>query len=359
MALEKFMILCLATLVAGDTLIFEENFDELNFDRWQHELTMGGGGNWEFQVYTNNRSNSYVRDNTLFIKPTLTSDRYGGESFLSSGTIDLWGASPADQCTGNAYYGCSRSGTATNYLNPVQSARLRSVNSFAFKYGTIEVVAKMPKGDWIWPAIWMLPKHNEYGTWPASGEIDILESRGNLDLKDADGVSKGHDNIGMTMHWGPYWPLNGYTKTTEETHGSFGDDFHKYTVEWTSDYVRFLVDDVELTTVDPGEEGFWSFGDFESQASGIDNPWEHSKEKMAPFDKEFYFLINVAVGGTNGFFQDSWTNGNGAKPWHNQSPTAFKDFWMGKDSWYPTWQADVNNGENAALQVRSIRVWQK
>ena len=80
------------------------------------------------------------------------------------------------------------------------STRIRSVNSFSFKYGTIEFEAKMPKGDWIWPAVWLLPKlvnlikltylvlkiyiytvlsrSNEYGQWPASGEIDILESRG-------------------------------------------------------------------------------------------------------------------------------------------------------------------------------------
>jgi len=203
-------------LASAETLVFEETFDELSFERWQHEISMGGGGNWEFQYYTNNRSNSYVHDNTLFIKPTLTADHFG-EDFLSSGTIDLWGGSPADQCTGNAFWGCMRTGSPSNYLNPVESARIRSVNSFSVKYGRIEVVAKMPTGDWIWPAIWMLPKSNEYGGWPASGEIDILESRGNSNLRDDAGVSHGNDAVGMTMHWGPYFPLNAYEKTTKET----------------------------------------------------------------------------------------------------------------------------------------------
>ena len=54
-------------------LIFEETWDRFDLEKWQHELTMGGGGNWEFQMYTNNRSNSYVRDNTLFIKPVSSS----------------------------------------------------------------------------------------------------------------------------------------------------------------------------------------------------------------------------------------------------------------------------------------------
>ncbi|WP_411026668.1 hypothetical protein, partial [Salmonella sp. s54395] len=113
----------------------------------EHEMTAGGGGNWEFQYYTNNRSNSYVRDNVLYLKPTLTADKEG-EAFLTSGTLNLWGASPADLCTGNNWWGCERTGSFNNILNPIQSARLRTVNSFAFKYGKIEIFAQMPKGDW-------------------------------------------------------------------------------------------------------------------------------------------------------------------------------------------------------------------
>ncbi|KAJ8312733.1 hypothetical protein KUTeg_010106 [Tegillarca granosa] len=87
------------------------------------------------------------------------------------------GAQQGDMCTGNAFYGCSRHGSSSNILNPVQSARIRSSRGFNFKYGKLEVEAKMPKGDWLWPAIWMLPKWYGYGNWPASGEIDIVESR--------------------------------------------------------------------------------------------------------------------------------------------------------------------------------------
>ena len=65
-------------------LVFEENWDDFNQDIWEHELSMGGGGNWEFQTYYNNRTNSYVRDNTLYIMPTYLSDREG-EDFLRTG----------------------------------------------------------------------------------------------------------------------------------------------------------------------------------------------------------------------------------------------------------------------------------
>lgn len=160
-------------------VIFFDDFDNFNLSTWQHEITGGGGGNYEFQYYTNNRSNSYVKDGTLYIKPTLTSDKYD-EEFIKHGTLNLEGAYPANLCTAPAWNGCNRVGNyeAGYIVNPIQSARIRTVNSFSFTYGRVEVEAKMPKGDWIWPAIWLLPTDNAYGDWPASGEIDLLESKG-------------------------------------------------------------------------------------------------------------------------------------------------------------------------------------
>ena len=73
---------------AGE-LIFEDEFDKIDFTIWDHEITMAGGGNWEFQVYWNNRTNSYTRDSVLYIKPTLTSDRFG-EDFVRMGELDVW-----------------------------------------------------------------------------------------------------------------------------------------------------------------------------------------------------------------------------------------------------------------------------
>lgn len=80
---------------------------------------------------------------------------------------------PADLCTGNYFYGCAREagGASGHILNPIQSARIRTSSSFFFKYGRVEVSARLPIGDWIWPAIWLLPRYNIYGQWPASGEI--------------------------------------------------------------------------------------------------------------------------------------------------------------------------------------------
>ncbi|KAK7067194.1 3-glucan binding protein [Halocaridina rubra] len=333
-------------------LIFNDEFDFLDHEVWEHEITMSGGGNWEFQAYVNNRSVSYTRDSTLFIKPDLMSN-WKDEAFLSSGTLSLWGMNGrGDVCTGNSYYGCERVGAGSNLVNPVVSARLRTLSDFAFRYGRIEIRAKMPRGAWLWPAMWMLPRYWPYGLWPASGEIDIVESRGNDDYG-----TLGNQYGGSTLHWGPFWPHNRYDLTHSEytaSDGSFANSFHVWRVDWTQDKFEFYVDDVLELTVDPGTS-FWDLGEF-ANIGDIDNIWERG-DKLAPFDQKFYIILNLAVGGTNGFFPDEVPS-NPPKPWANTSPNAFLDFWNGRADWLPTWeQGEGKISENAALQVDYVKVW--
>lgn len=70
-------LLLVSTIYATEKLIFEDDFEFLDLKKWQHELTLGGGGNWEFEWYVNNRSNSYTKNGVLYIKPTLTEDAIG------------------------------------------------------------------------------------------------------------------------------------------------------------------------------------------------------------------------------------------------------------------------------------------
>ncbi|XP_071096802.1 beta-1,3-glucan-binding protein-like [Haliotis cracherodii] len=333
-------------------LMFHDNFDTLDFKVWEHELTAGGGGNWEFQFYTNNRTNTYVRDGVLYIKPTLTVDQFG-EAFLTSGKLELWGAGPHDTCTGNAFYGCERVGNHQYIINPIQSARLRSSRGLNFKYGKVEISAQLPKGDWLWPAIWMLPTYTEYGGWPASGEIDIMESRGNRHYYDANGRSVGVDSYGSTIHFGTDYFHNGWSRAHQswvKENGTYGDEFHTYGVEWDEDAITFSFDGRQTLRVSPGDTGFWGFGEFNE--TGFDNPWKGAS-KMAPFDKEFYIILNVAVGGFN-YFDDSYNNTVYPKPWTDATAS---QFWAAKDQWYPTWNPDVRGGEDAALKIDSVKVW--
>lgn len=127
---------------------------------------MSGGGNEEFQWYVNDRANSYTTGGNLHIKPTFTSDIFG-EDFLYNGRVVI----PEWECTEYWNYGCDRTGGYEHIINPIRSARIDSSQSFSFKYGTLEIRAKLPLGDWLWPALWMMPTHSVYGQWPRSGEI--------------------------------------------------------------------------------------------------------------------------------------------------------------------------------------------
>lgn len=340
--------------VCSGALIFADDFEEFDLEKWQHENTLSGGGNWEFQYYNNNRTNSFTHSGRLFIRPSLTSDQFG-ESFLANGHLNIEGGAPADRCTNPQWYGCERTGSHSNILNPIKSARIRTVNSFSFRYGRVEVRAKMPAGDWLWPAIWLMPAYNTYGTWPASGEIDLVESRGNRNMLN-NGVNIGTQEAASTLHYGPYPALNGWERAhwVRRNSGGYDREFHRYQLEWTPDFLRFSIDDVELGRVTPGNGGFWQYGGFNSNPN-IENPWRYGS-KMAPFDQKFYLIINLAVGGTNGFFPDGVYNPT-PKPWSNNSPTAATDFWNGRSGWLPTWNLNQNDGQDASLQVDYVRVW--
>jgi hypothetical protein len=106
--MQKAIITLFATSAfAAEKLIFSDNFDTFNMKKWSHELNMAGGGNNEFQVYRNNRTNSFVKNGVLYLQPTLTSESIG-ITYMKTGSYAMWGGTPADLCTSNAWYGCER-----------------------------------------------------------------------------------------------------------------------------------------------------------------------------------------------------------------------------------------------------------
>lgn len=87
----------------------------------------------------------------------------------------------------------------------------------------------------------------------------------------------------------------------------------------------------------------------------MNNPWRGGS-RMAPFDQEFYLIMNVAVGGV-GYFPDTWSSTPHPKPWHDKTEFTARDFWQAKSQWYPTWNPTKNNGEDAAMKVNYVKVW--
>jgi len=149
------------------------------------------------------------------------------------------------------------------------SARLSTINRFAFRYGRIEARIRLPGGQGLWPAFWLLPQDETYGGWAASGEIDIVEA---VNLG-----GTGGNAVHGTIHYGGEWPANVYTGSEFTVPTDATSDFHQYALEWDEAELRWYVDGVLYAT-----QNSWS---------SISAPFP------APFDRHFYILLNVAVGG--------------------------------------------------------------
>jgi beta-glucanase (GH16 family) len=242
-------------------LVWSDEFDGKEIDKTKWDFDTGNGsydydantwisgwGNEERQYYTREPDNAFVKDGMLHIRALKES-----------------------------LHGCGYT-----------SARLKTRKKdgsplFNQKYGKFEFRAKLPTGKGVWPAVWMLPQDEKYGAWACSGEIDILEARGQEPTK-----------VLGTLHFGSRWPANAQTSKDYvlPRDGTFAD-FHVYAFEWEPGEMRWFVDGRQYAT----QSFWWSSGKADGSkglnpANEADlNPWP------APFDQPFYLIMNVAVGG--------------------------------------------------------------
>lgn len=218
------------TGLEGYTLIWNDEFDgnSIDFGKWEHEVNANGGGNNELQYYTARSENSFVIDGELHIVAQQ-------EEYTTEGQ--------------------------TRYYT---SARMRTANKADWTYVRIDVRAKIPYGQGMWPAIWMLPTDWHYGGWPASGEIDIMEH-----------INSGSEIHG-SVHTGAYNHKIGTQKSGQILLPDANQKFHVYSIVWTENKIDFLVDDQQYFS-------------FSNDGNGDPATW--------PFDKRFHIILNVAVGG--------------------------------------------------------------
>lgn len=141
-------------------LVMEDNFDKGGVDssHWSHEVQLGGFGTGSFDWTTADSKNTFTDSEGLHIVPTLTTESTSitEEQLFNGYTVNLTKAGGDGSCTSNSYKDCSikSNNTVGTIIPPVRSARLSTKGKKSIKYGRVEVVAKMPAGDWLWPAIW-------------------------------------------------------------------------------------------------------------------------------------------------------------------------------------------------------------
>lgn len=337
-------------------MVLDEPFDTLDLDNtWTREVELGGFGNGEFQMATDSSDNLFVQDGQLYIYPTLTSDTLGEDAILDGGQYTL------DGCTTDNKTACSvTSKSGQSAIQPVMSARISTKNSVTMAFGKVEVRAKLPRGDWLWPAIWMLPKDSVYGDWPLSGEIDIMEARGNSPSYPGQGVNV----VRSSLNYGPLESVQTHIfGWWSQKQSSYDKDFHVYTMEWTPDWMRFYVDSrlqamVNLKITGKGGKDFFKRGNYPGTATNgssvavvVENIWEQQGgSAAAPFDQDFYLILDVAAGGTSGWFPDNL----GDKPWFDGSSTAMIDFAKAQDTWAATWPSSE---QDRALRIDYVKMW--
>lgn len=210
----------------GYDLVWQDEFDgnAINTDVWTHEIGTGSGGwgNNELQFYTDEEKNSFVANGNLVIE--AHEESIGGQDY--------------------------------------SSARMISEGAAEHQYGRIDIRAKLPKGQGIWPALWMLGSDFRQVSWPFCGEIDIMEI-----------VGHEPDKLHGTIHW---QAQNGYANfggSTTLPEGDFSDKYHVFSIIWDDQKIDWLLDDQQYHTVDI------------------------TPAHMTEFHKTFFFILNVAVGG--------------------------------------------------------------
>ncbi len=218
------------------TLVWSDDFTGPNgsspdASKWVFDIGGGGWGNNELETYTSRTENAYLQDGVLVIQ-ALKEDYTGPD------------------------------GIARHYT----SARLKTQGRFAQTYGRFEARLKLPSGQGLWPAFWMLGGDVGEVGWPQCGEIDIMENIGREPA-----IAHG------TIHGPGYSGADGIGSAYTLPGGQrFADDFHVFAVEWETNAIRFYVDDQLYATRTPAE-----------LPTGTTWVYNHP----------FFLIMNVAVGG--------------------------------------------------------------
>lgn len=304
-------------------LLFEDNFDNINSTIWNSIQSFAGAPDYEFVVYMTNDVTD-ASDGRLRIKPILLDTKFGTD-FTSRGTLILEG------CTGQVGTDeCQRQGRGAYVLPPLISGRLNTKGKFEFLFGRIEIRAKLPRGDWVYPLLTLESAENTKNTmeFGLHREIRIACSVGNEILTTPEG-----ENVS-----GKILSAGGLTGSLNETDSQsvnrsklpkrqsskvWADSFHTFEIEWSSGRIEVKVDGVEY-----GEQIL-----------------------DGSFSKPSYVTLGIAVGGIHEF-PDLVTSNGYVKPWRNVESKATYKFYNAKNNWYPTWDS-----QQTALEVDYVKVW--
>ena len=395
-----------------ENLVLCEAFDApQKKEAWRADKTLFGEGNWGFAYYT--PDNIKIQDGSLHIFPGLFEDlgNVTSKDGITRPAKDVmtdnctpWPECATfsivdENCTIADFFGCERVATPDVVLNPVTSGRLTTEGQFNMLYGRVEVRMRLPQGDWLWPAFWMMPVNaSRYGGgWPDSGEFDILESKGN-DPHKYGRTGGGRNLFSSCLHYNgnSWWKTRNFVSATDVIevcrNGTvpldecdWSTDFFTIGLYWSPDRIyayalrdlsidgEIVQDELKIWEVD-ASKGFgpndyplgMNYPPFSNEENTPNqNPQgpyvDESPNKNAPFDEPFYIIINLSVGGdingcpSPGYWGPAAIWCTHRDPHHNQ--TARTVFWNNRDLWYPSWQ-EAKENQRETFAIDWIKAWQ-
>ncbi|XP_075237841.1 uncharacterized protein LOC142334050 isoform X2 [Lycorma delicatula] len=285
-------------------VIFEESFDNLSKNRWQHTIKISDLPDEDFVIFANHEKNCFTENGKLHIKPTLLPGYT-----VTNGNINLLGCTGIPMTTE-----CSLKALSYRILPPVVSAQITTKNTFYFRYGIIQIIAKLPEGDWIVPEISLEPKNQFYGPLLLSGRINIAMAVGNEKIvtENGDDISSKILESGILM--GENKNIAKMQNIVYNNKG-WNKEYHNFTVVWSPDDIQFIVNGEHQRSIMSEISGNKSLCSAVGLNELCDQIWD-SESKIAPFDQYFYLKLGVTIGGKRIFPDKSVSNGS-TKPWQN------------------------------------------
>lgn len=309
-------------------IVFEDEFSgsQLDPNKWKVERRFADEPDYEFVWYLDDTPEVLsVTNSMVIIKPIASSQKFE-HPFRHGHNL-------GPSCTGKLETSnCVRQGGKAADVPPFISAQFSTKERFTFKYGRIEIRAKLPHAPWVFPEIWLQPVGTTYGVNNyQSGQMRIAFSRSNGNSIDLFG--------GVILNKNEPLRSAKMCKMASSQNADWGNGFHVYKLIWTEDLIAVAVDNEEYCRINPTSD---LDALYNTKVNGVSLPnkdqFSGTSSRLAPFDQEFYITLGYGIGGHSDFNDtDNWQE---VKPWRNTEPNAMKRLWKKKKQNMQQWLAN-------------------
>ncbi|XP_067636909.1 gram-negative bacteria-binding protein 3 [Eurosta solidaginis] len=325
-------------------LLFDDDFTgaSLDKDHWTVEQRFSSAPDYEYVLYLDTVPDVLqVKNGMVTIHPKMTKRHFQQVDHPLRAKHDL-----GIRCTGRPNTeDCVRDGAAQHYITipPFISAQFSTKNHFTFKYGRVEIRAKLPRANWVFPQLWLQPKDAKYGSDSyQSGQMRIAFTCINN--------TQMHLYGGLIVNADRSWRMQKMCEYANDEALDLGNEFHIYELIWTEAEISVSVDGKKYCSFNPSSEKD-AIANLRADERMLPNSnLLKMGTKLAPFDQEFYITLGYGIAGVHDF-EDSLYGWQPEKPWHNTSPRGMGSLLKKVEHKFDDWL------ENGDLRIDYVKVY--